>query len=460
MRKKKFLFMLLLVIQTAYAQEYASRKVHLGKGDEFQTNSPLDVTRESSESQLYYLSSDCFDDDLVTRLAFIGYNPGSEHKRHVKVKAYHGNDECIVVFDDDCTIPPGGSATEPITLLDIELQQPVIVKNNQLSFVVESMGEVTSTPVFFKGKQKGKPIVTVTVMSEVVNHEGTVTDQDGNPIRGACVCIYRDNNDGYREFEFKGTTDPNGCYSIKVEESNCTYGMSVEADGFTSHVVNTSFAVKEGVKMAFIQAPKDITLWERLDFKANKQATIILPDTPDASWGRYYRMDRQDGWDVIFEREEVPKANTPYVIFPDYDFTIDLSRYDITNLPEPGYVMSLLDINSPVEWGFHGSYRNTDFIFNNYIKIFDTTSDCWSGLAPYPARIGAFRAYLVASSATSTHYDAAEARFIFVGEQTGISDITETKSTTSMLYDLQGRLLQGKPEKGMYIKNGKKYMTR
>ncbi len=45
-------------------------------------------------------------------------------------------------------------------------------------------------------------------------------------------------------------------------------------------------------------------------------------------------------------------------------------------------------------------------------------------------------------------------------DPSGISDITRKASISDVYYDLQGRRLQSKPEKGIYIQNGKKYIIK
>ena len=50
---------------------------------------------------------------------------------------------------------------------------------------------------------------------------------------------------------------------------------------------------------------------------------------------------------------------------------------------------------------------------------------------------------------TTTEFDSS---CVFVGEQTGI------ESMNNVLFDLQGRRIQGSPKHGVYIQNGKKVM--
>ena len=47
--------------------------------------------------------------------------------------------------------------------------------------------------------------------------------------------------------------------------------------------------------------------------------TIILPSEPDASKGKYYRLDRCEKGKIIFEEELSPKARIPYIRVPKED---------------------------------------------------------------------------------------------------------------------------------------------
>lgn len=456
MKKIQTLFLLLLCVLPLQAQEYATHDAQFGQMSVFLSDSPIDMTKEISEVRLSYTvgSVKCYKGDVVTKLMFKGYNPGRQLTRHVHVKAV--NAEAFDVFDGDCTIPSGGSAEEAIVLLELELQKPINVKND-LRFIVESTGEVADTPVFFEGIEKGKPVMMVTVQSEVVYYEGTITDQDGKPLANANVRLYRPNYEtGVFDFDFNGSSDAEGRYSVKVEESNCSYNMAVEAASYPSYVVNTFFAVKDGVSMAFGNpAPKDIVLWGRIDFKADTRATICLPEAPDPSWGRYYRLNRIEGSNVIFEREVAPHANVPYVLFPNQNFSVDVSGYDVSKVSKDNLVNNGCKVD---EWGFYGTYNNKDFLIgNDRVQIFDCTPDCWDGQAPYPPRIGAFRAYLTATSDAYVKFGTPH--YVFVGEAAGIADMTAT-APAFPLYDLQGRQLQSQPKKGLYIHNGKKYVVR
>ena len=291
--------------------------------------------------------------------------------------------------------------------------------------------------------------------SNVFNFEGTVTNQDGNPVPGASICIYRPNDEtGVNEVEYYGTTDAEGHYVVSVTKNSnpyYSYNMSVNAVGYPNFVVRTPFTAGGSF---YDYYPKETTLWNRLDFKKDQKSTIILPATPDPSLGRYYRYDHLEGTGgqtVVFVREDEPKANVPYVIFPNNDFSIDLNEYDYATLPEPSFVPLVPDqIYNP--YGLYGTYSSIVGRF----YVFDNTPDCCKGEAPNSPRVGPFRAYLYASMGTTTEFDSS---CVFVGEQTGIESMNNVQRTmNNVLFDLQGRRIQGSPKHGVYIQNGKKVM--
>ena len=286
--------------------------------------------------------------------------------------------------------------------------------------------------------------------SEEGYFEGTVTNQDGQPIQGANVCIYRPNYEtGVNDVEYYATTDAEGHYSIRVEEVyNIYYQFFIQAEGFPNYLQEYPFSLRKNFHGGYPAPQEVIALWNRLDFKKDQKATIILPEAPDPLLGRFYRMDHLDGFTVVFERELEPKANVPYVIFPNSDFSIDLTQYDLADLPEPGFIPFFAD--SDESSGLYGTYTSTD-LFGLRFGLLDETSDC--GFGGDVRRVGAFRAYL----AGSYHYIPSDGTVDcrFVDEQTSISSVT-AKPNASVLFDLQGRRLNAEPKHGVYIRNGKK----
>ena len=471
MKTMKILLALLLFgTISASAQEYATRIVKNVEPNGFSAESLIDVTVKSSTCRLRCTGFTLFDGalyegDLITRVVFKGYNPGQELTRSLRVTAIYNNSKPgTVVYEGGCTIPHGGTAEECIPLLEVDFSTPQLFKYG-LELLVECTGEATATPVYFECQQDehaSVPVALLTVMSETGSLEGSVDSQDNKPVSGAHVRVFRYNLDtGATEFDFTADTDAEGHYSVGVEDINCTYTMTVTADGYADYVLDRPFFLKEQNGMVGMSPPSDVTLFSRIEFTANKQATIILPDAPDPSWGKYYRLDRwenrqEDGNEVIFVREYEPRANTPYVIFPVQDFSISVNAYDLRNLPEPGAVL-FADNSDEKAWGFHGSYqsRNITPITVGSELLLDDTPDCVKGDAPNLPRIGAFRAYLQVCWNSDILYDSP--KLVFTDKPTGVYE-PKVERITKAVYDLQGRRVS-QPRKGVYIENGKKAVS-
>ena len=209
-------------------------------------------------------------------------------------------------------------------------------------------------------------------------------------------------------------------------------------------------------------------------FTKGQRATIILPTEPDASKGKYYRMDRWEDGKLVFEEEPCPQARTPYVIMPYEDFDIDLDALDVDGL----YFDTLrITTESPLDFPyaqvhFIGTYAKREIGYKDgcfHYFILDTTPDCV--LLPIPERysftMGALRAHFEVS--IDLCYDMEERTFsktleyVFHETPTSINDIPQTEVqdgeiANRKLYDLQGRQLPGKPARGIYIEGGKKMM--
>ena len=458
MKTLKFLFFLLWRVLPLQAQEYTVWEFTVQETANRNMVYPIDVTVEKSTSKMEF----DFNHDLenissneqVTKLTFKGYNPGEAQKRHVKVwlsDHFSNDDKCL--FDADCTISQGGSAEESITLLELTLDEPYRYRGGQNTcIVIESTGTPSEQPLVFE-QQDGHPIVTITAQTEVAYFTGTVRDQDGNAIQDACVNIFRP-IDGDAMLSYTANTDSEGGYSVRVEHGSRSYYLTASASGYPDYEVDIFPFFINGNPI--LPAPSvDIVMTNRLDFKTGQQATIILPESPDPSWGRYYRLDRRnDEYDAIFVRESSPQANVPYVIFPEKDFCIDLARYDKQNLPEAGCLL-FPDSNEENPQGLYGTYHSRIAHQMSVLNasVLDSTPDCMADASNGMPRIGAFRAYLA-----GYHIGENNPKIMFTDETNTISDIPADKISATPLYDLQGRRLNDVPQKGTYIRNGRKYV--
>lgn len=460
MKTINILLFMLLGVQPVHAQEFVDWKFTAGEASNSNVVTPIDVTVETSTSNMEYnfnrLLENISTGELVTKLAFKGYNLGNAQTRHVKVwlsNRFTKNAKCL--FDGDCTIPHGGSAGESITLLDLPLDEPYKYQGEENTCVmIESTGAQAGQPLVFENHD-GSPVVTITAKSEVAYFTGTVRDQDGNAVKGACVNIYR-NRKGADALSYSTATDSEGCYTVRVEHGCRSYCLTVSAAGYPDYMVDWPFQLCDGTNMP---APSgDIIMTGRIDFRAGQQATIILPEAPDPSWGRYYRLDRRsEEYAAIFVREFTPQANVPYVIFPEEDFSIDLSSYDRDNLPEAG-CMLYPDSDENMPLGLFGTYQSRIAHCMGILtaSLLDSTPDCQAGSSNCFPRVGAFRAYLVGINSGSQYND--DTKIMFVGGTDTITEVTLANNHIIPHYDLQGRRVTGTPQRGIYIRDGRKYV--
>ena len=255
---------------------------------------------------------------------------------------------------------------------------------------------------------------------------------------------------GRRDLLLDATPD---CY-IKQEP----YGIHVGPLRASFSILWRLCSTWEEVKYVLYSADgtKIKTTEEPITYTQDQMATIVLPTVPDASKGKYYRLDRCEEGQIIFEQELHPQAHIPYIIVPSEDFSIDPSALDLAGLSND--TVSIEGIS------FIGSYTSEELNEPEgfYIDIIDTTPDCGFaslGETGKVAHIGALRAYLQVSWDEPYNHGGSKAP----GEKleiklkdygTGITEPCRPSPDPSLyggeVFDLQGRR-QSIPQKGMNI---------
>ena len=158
------------------------------------------------------------------------------------------------------------------------------------------------------------------VQAEETTLQGTVIDQDGKPIEGAKVVLTEYYNK--ETIKINSTTDETGAFSITYDsDHNCE--INISADGHTGYYSSVPNELQRRL----------VVLYNAINFKAGELSSIILPVVPDASMGRYFRLDREVGDTLVFEREYTPQANVPYAFIPKKDTRIDLTGMDLSIAP-------------------------------------------------------------------------------------------------------------------------------
>ena len=198
--------------------------------------------------------------------------------------------------------------------------------------------------------------------------------------------------------------------------------------------------------------------------KANQWNTICFPfamtrtqknevfgrDVKLATYGAYEIAE--DGINVLFDAVGSTKgidANKPYII----KTSKDISEFMITSTIVPCN-------NAPFEGDeeigfFYGTLKAggkvpANCLFLNGGKFWYSTGQ---------SNIKAFRGYFeFVDGLASLETAASKVKMIFRDETTGIKDVI-VKTANDDMYDLQGRRIV-KPDKGVYIKNGKKVVIK
>ena len=189
-------------------------------------------------------------------------------------------------------------------------------------------------------------LLAVGVQAQQLYHVlfGSVKDQEGKPIAGAHIQMG----------SYEATSESSGSFQIDVyDKDKIHFEITVTAEGYAVYSTYYSFEPNESLKTM------DFTLYNSLDYEANRRSTMMLPTTPDSSWGRYFRLDHVDGDSIIFEQELSPKANTPYIFFANTDLHIDFKDMDLT--PAVHYS----SINVPFNYKEHQTSGEIIFIGSN-----------------------------------------------------------------------------------------------
>ncbi len=199
-----------------------------------------------------------------------------------------------------------------------------------------------------------------------------------------------------------------------------------------------------------------VELPEPVTFTEGQMATIVLPTAPEASKGKYYRLDRVEGNEIIFEQELQPRAHIPYIIVPGEDFYIEHGTLDLNGLSR--------DTVSIDGVSFIGTYQKEEIESKEgfYFEIIDATPDCI--LSGSRLKVGALRAFLQVHWAYihgGTIAPAEKMQIVLHDYGTGVEGIQSSKfkiqNEDAAIFDLSGRRLSnGKLPHGIYIEDGRK----
>ena len=249
------------------------------------------------------------------------------------------------------------------------------------------------------------------------------------------------------------------------------YNNLLDADCISTYIVETRIPGFEKGKYKINLYNKTIELVcagaienAPVAYTEGQMATIVLPTEPDASKGKYYRLDRVEGKEIVFEQELQPKAHVPYIIVPSEDFSIELGAQEVEGLT--GDTVSVEGVS------FIGTYHREEINPKEgfSVRIIDTTPDCShlpveeQGVSLF---VGALRAYLLVHwddpyNPGGTKAPAMEMEIVLKDNPNSIRTLSNSPLKGEDIYDLSGRKLStlnsqlSTKKKAIYIQNNRK----
>ena len=221
---------------------------------------------------------------------------------------------------------------------------------------------------------------------------------------------------------------------------------------------------RDGEVLYDVWPKKEAAIEEPVIFTKGQMATIVLPTEPDAGKGKYYRLDRVEDKQIVFERELQPRARVPYIIVPSEDFSIELGAQEVEGLT--GDTVSVEGVS------FIGTYHREEINPKEgfSVRIIDTTPDCShlpveeQGVSLY---VGALRAYLLVNwddpyNPGGTKAPAMEMEIVLKDNPNSIRTLSNSPLKGEDIYDLSGRKLStlnfqlSTKKKAIYIQNNRK----
>ena len=316
------------------------------------------------------------------------------------------------------------------------------------------------------------PVAYLSLAVEEKTMSGTVIDDlSGQPIEGATITLYNAEND----VKYSGTTDSYGNYNIKVVQDKLTYTVTVEADGYvTLNDGEKSFAEGNVVRNYALSLPTDLVLFST-DTEAPEEQyaatvttdrillqglnTIVLPfETTKEELGAAYvlqytgtTISADNTVTLNFAEVVTLEANVPYAVMVDEDASESLSFTNKEVTPSDNLTVT----DDGNEFDFVGTY--TDIAKGNDIVH---KGDLVAGAEQFIKakggnRIAAYRAYMKKMNTSESNI-----AFNFNGEViTGIEAVELLDRMSGEYYNLNGQRV-GTPQRGIYIKDGKKIIVK
>lgn len=476
-------------------------------------SSPINLNYKNSEAVSLYTPAELglSGGEVITSIVVKGYYSRPDVTTKVKV-AYEFTDETslaapasssaydysgmtMLVSDDAYAWPNGGSESEPIDMITIKLDTPIVYeagKSLKMLFTSSASGYYGVT--YFESSNGGQtyfhqndgtegvftanwgtknsPVLHLGLAVEPKSYTATVKDTEGNAVEGATVTLVSNDGDNV---QYERTTGADGTCDIPVIQSSRTYDVTVKGAQGEAYV--------DGVCVAAGSLTADITLLPVVHIGAEahqgaKDAAVVYMDNiyttgfnavafpiditaeeVDELFGENsvvleFKNDEIDGNTVTVHFSEVQtmKAGTPYIVYVPIETTA-------ATMYKSKAVAEELDEVIGTNVTFKGAAEPTAVTDG----IFRVSGDMYQDIrrtyraAGADAVVKPFEAYF-----TTTNPNVTNVLFDVVGGvSTGIEDVTtDSLEEDDVIYNLQGiRVIT--PEQGkIYIVNGKKVVVK
>lgn len=285
------------------------------------------------------------------------------------------------------------------------------------------------------------PVIYFALAVEPVNVSGVVTDSDGQPIEGATVTVYNEEND----VEYVGTTDSEGRYAVDVIQDRLTYIATATAEGYEEEA-SDEFNFAEG------SVTQDFTLVEAMP------ETVTITLTADGtSYSGKWTLDFS-GLDIIPFKATQKTPKTVHVesvtIVPDHTGVIIKGEPGVYEVPttteatDDDFSDNLLVEN--VDEAYTVTAADEGMVY----RYVNNNGEAMFQKAKAGQTVSAGKAYLrlaVASALDFLGFDD--------DTTTGISQVAGTADTDAPAYNLGGQRVSGS-YKGVVIQLGKKMVRK
>lgn len=216
----------------------------------------------------------------IMKLALLSYKAGGTANAHVQMWLENTEDDgstakskpytngMTKIFDSEVTIEAHGSASEPVEFFKANLtENPFVYTGKNLRLVVLSDADAdegysnrtqfatddsykhtwankndytTSTDLTLTGNNPS-PVLSITIPAGS-HFTGTVKNTSEDAVAGAKVTLRNDDND----VEYYATTSEDGTFDVEVVQTDKTYMVTVEAEGYVTLEVEENIDLSAG----------------------------------------------------------------------------------------------------------------------------------------------------------------------------------------------------------------------